>query len=472
MYRKLLFPALALIVAAPGTAQNASSKATGPGDSESGLVAELAAPGRVANERRLPADVTEWRLSNGARVLVKPTTFKADEVVFTAYSPGGSSLVADEDFMSASMSARILQLSGLGRYTQSELDRKLSGKGVKVVPAIGSTTEELSGSAPPKELETLFQLIHLNFTAPRLDVAAFNAFRTRIARVLSSRGLDPEEVFNDTVTVTMAQNHFRARPLTVPVFNEVEPARALEIHKERFANAGDFTFVFVGNFALPALKALSEKYLANLPANGRRENWKDTEPAPPKGAVEKTVRRGRGANATTQLLFYGPVQYNVQNRVAMRATIELLQMELNERLRAQLGGNSISVQGGPARVPRPEYLIRIQYNSAPGNVDKLAESVLSVIDSLKAHGPAIADVSRVIEQMKRTRAVDIKTNAFWLLNIAAREQADEDIGGLLGPYDELIRQLSTTKIQQAARQYFDTKSFAKFVLLPEAPRAR
>src|SRR5262245_58077334 len=427
MYSRLLFPALALLAAAPGSAQNASSKSTGPADSEAGLVAELAAPGRVVNERRLPAEVTEWRLSNGARVLVKPTRFNTDEVVFTAYSPGGSSLVADEDFMSASMSARVLQLSGLGQYSQSELDRKLRGKDVKVVPTIGSTTEELDGSAPPRELETMFQLIHLNFTAARLDVAAFAAFKNRVSRVLSSRGLDAEEVFNDTVTVTMAQHHFRARPLTVPVFNEVDPARALEIHKERFANAGDFTFVFVGNFELPALKALSEKYLANLPANGRRENWKDTEPTPPKGAVEKTVRRGRAATATTQMLFYGPVQYNVQNRVAMRATIELLQLVLNESLRTQLGGNSISVQGGPTRAPRAEYLIRIQYNSAPGNADQLAESVVSVIDSLKAHGPAVADVSRVIEQMKRTRAAEIRSNAFWLINIAGTEQAYEGI---------------------------------------------
>ncbi|MGH7462281.1 MAG: M16 family metallopeptidase, partial [Longimicrobiales bacterium] len=371
---RYLFVAFMVIGAAPAAAQNVSAKAAGIGETPSGnaLIARLGAPGSVVAENTNPtAGVTEWRLSNGARVLVKPTSFAAGEVVFSAYSPGGSSLIADADYISASLAPNILQLGGLGRFSQMELAQKLSGKVAKVESTIGSTSEELSGSASPRDLETLFELIHLSFTEPRVDAAAFRTFKDRVARGLSNRSA--LEVFNDSVTLVMAQHHFRSRPLTAPVFNEADPARALAVYKDRFAEAGDFTFVFVGDINLSALKLLSEQYLANLPANGRRERWKDVEPQPPAGVVEKTVRIGNARLATTQIYFHGPFQYTVDNRVVMRATIELLQNRLSEALRTQLGGGSATVQGGPSRIPRAEYLIRVELETLPQGADKLTQ---------------------------------------------------------------------------------------------------
>lgn len=470
---RFLFVALAVFGPAPATAQNLATKAAGVGETASGnaLIERLAAAGSVVSEHTIPAaGLTEWRLSNGARVLVKPTGFTADEVLFTAYSPGGSSLVADKDYISATLAPNILQLGGLGRFNQIELDKRLTGKVAKVAATIGSTSEELSGSAATRDLEALFELIHMTFTEPRLDAAAFRAFKNRVTPGMSNR--NTEAVFNDSVTLTMAQHHFRARPLTVPVFNEADPARALAIYKNRFADAGDFTFVFVGDINLAELKSLSERYLANLPATGRKESWKDVEPTAPKGVVEKTVRKGSAPLATTQIFFHGPFQYTPQNRFVMRAMIDLLQIKLTEALREQLGNpNGPTVQGGPSRIPRSEYLIRIEYQSAPENVDKLAQSVLSVIDSLKTNGPRLADVDKAREQLARARVDDLKTNAFWLRNIAARDQSAEDLVGLLSPYDELIRKLTGTMIQHAVQQYFDTKNFAKFILLPEVPKS-
>src|SRR5258705_3803427 len=130
-------------------------------------------------------------------------------------------------------------------------------------------TEELGGSASPKALETLFQLIYLDFTGARLDTSAWAAFRGNAANFLANRGASPDEVFSDTVQVTMGQHTFRSRPLTQSTFAEIVPEKSLAFYRERFADAGDFTFVFVGNVDTTALKPLVERYLASLPASGR-----------------------------------------------------------------------------------------------------------------------------------------------------------------------------------------------------------
>ena len=260
-----------------------------------------------------------------------------------------------------------------------------------------------------------------------------------------------------------------ARPLTPESFARVDPARALAFYKERFADAAGFTFVFVGNVSLDALRPLVERSIASLPATGRRETWKDTGGAPPKGVVEKVVRRGVEPKATTLLLFTGPFEYTPANRFALNALTELFQIKLIETLREQLGGTySPQVGGGGSRVPRQEYLIQVRYGSSPENADKLTRATLALIDTLKTRGPSAADVAKVREQLVRSREVQLEQNAYWLGNIAGRDQAGEPLAGLLGPYDQMVRELTPAQIQAAARRYFDTRNYAKFTLLPEA----
>jgi zinc protease len=153
--------------------------------------------------------------------------------------------------------------------------------------------------------------------------------------------------------------------------------------------------------------------------------------------------------------------------------MELFQIKLNETLREQLGGTySPSAGGACSRVPVPRYDIEIEYNSAPENVDKLTKSVLALIDSLKAQPPSAADVNKVKEAFTREREVNLKQNAYWLGNIMAREQAGEDLAGLLAPYDEMVKNITPAMIQNAARKYFNTSNYARFVLLPENGKAK
>lgn len=432
------------------------------------LLGHVAPAGRVVSTTQIPeVGVTEWKLSNGARVLVKPTDFKEDEVLFSAYSPGGTSLVPDSLFITAANASAIASLSGLGDFSAVDLQKKLAGKAASVSANISATSEGLSGGASTKDLETLFQLAYLRFTAPRLDTLAWESARQRTEASLANRNASPIAAYSDTLTATMTQHNFRSRPLTATMLEEINPQRALSFYRDRFANAGDFTFVFVGSVNLDSLKPLVEKYLASLPGTGRVETWKDVGGTPPSGVVEKIVRKGSEPQAQTVIIFHGPFEYNPETRLNMLALTTLAQMWLTDALREEMGGTySPSLGGGGAKIPHPEYSITVQYSSSPDNVDKLSARTFRVIDSLKTYAPNDADMQKVKEQIIRAHETGIKTNAFWASNIAGRDQSGESIAGLMVDYEALVKALTAKEIQEAAQKYFNTKQYVKVVLLP------
>ena len=433
------------------------------------LVTNDPAPGKIVATKTIPAvSVTDWTLSNGAHVLVKPTDFKDDEVLFSASAMGGSSLASDPDYISAAFASSVVGLSGIGDFSAVDLGKKLAGKAAGVSPSISETGEALSGHASPKDLETLFQLAYLDFTAPRLDTSAFGAWKNQAAAFFADKGNDPDQVFGDTVSWTMAQHNFRARPLTAPVFAELDPHKSLTFYKDRFADASNFTFLFVGNVDTVTLKPLVEKYLASLPSTHKDETFRDNGGSPPKGIVEKVVRKGVEPKANTLIEFSGACTYAPETRFAFRALVEYFRIKLDETLREKLGGTySPSFGGGCGRVPRQEYELTVQFNSSPENVELLSKTVFAMIDSLKTNTPSAVDVAKVKEQLTRAREVEVKQNGYWVANILARRQAGEDIAGLLKPYDQMLAGLTAAQIQDAAKKYFDTKNYARFVLLPE-----
>jgi zinc protease len=466
-------PTRAGILAAFDKASKATLAAWTENVSSDKLVETAPAAGKIVASTPITSiGAVEWKLSNGARVIVKPTDFKADEVLFSGYSPGGTSLATDPDYMSAALASQVMQLGGLGSFNRIDLGKKLAGKAASVSPTIGETTEGLAGRSSPKDIETMFQLAYLTFTAPRLDTVVFATFRGQAATVLANRALSPDAVFGDTIQVTMAQHAFRARPLTPTVFDEVNAQKSLAFFKDRFANAGDFTFLLVGNVDTVAVKPLVETYLASLPNTGRTEKAKDAGITAPKGVVQRVVHKGTEQKASTRFVFTGQCTYTPENRFVLRALTTLMQTKLNETLRERLGGTySPGVGGSCSREPRQEYAISVAFGSSPENVDLLSTATLSLIDSLKAQPVSQADVDKVKEEILRSREVEVKTNAYWLGNIGARDQAGEDLAGLGAAYDEMVKKLTPAQIQQAARQYFNTANYARFVLLPEAVAA-
>ena len=436
--------------------------------SDAPLVAKMPTPSKVVAENKLAdVGVTEWRLANGVRVLLKPTDFKADEIRFTAFSPGGNSLAPDKDYLSASISAQLAAMGGVGSFNQIDLGKRLAGNTARVSPSVGALSEGMSGSASPKDVETMLQLVYLNFTAPRADSVAFAAFQNQMTAALANRNASPSAVFGDTINTTMAQQHFRARPPSAELFREIDLQKAIAFYRDRFADASDFTFVFVGNFNVDSMKPLVERYIGGLPSMARKETWKDVGVAPPKGVVEKTVRKGVEPKATTVMMFTGVIDPTRQERFALTMMAELLQIKLREQLREQLGGTyTVGVGASAAKMPRPQYTVQVSYESAPDRVGQLGKAVFDQIEALKATGPSEADVAKIKEAQIRGRETNMKQNAYWLGQLASRAEQGEPLSDIL-TYEQLVNALTPKMVQDAAKKYLNTQNYARFILLPE-----
>lgn len=425
-------------------------------------------PGKIIAEKQFTEiGVSEWTLSNGVRVVLKATDFQNDEVIFSAYSPGGNSLLPDRDYIAAVTAATIVSQGGVGDFSQIELQKKLAGKVVAVSPGIGALTESFSGSASPRDLETLFQLIHLYFTAPRMDSTAYLSYRSRIKGFLQNRSADPESAFEDTIEVVMAQRHFRSRPWSEELLEEMDLARSFAIYRERFADASDFTFIFVGNLNLAALRPLVETYLGSLPSLNRGETWKDVGIRPPAGVLRKEVRRGREEKSKVRIIFTGPFQWNRQNRYDINALAALLRIKLRETLREDLGGTyGVGVRASPSRYPEPGYEFAISFGCAPGRVEELIQSVFQQIDSLKQFGAGDKYLQKIKETQRRQYETDLKENTYWLNSLQFYYFNGENPLNILD-YPQYVEKLNAAGIRKAAQAYLNENNYALFILYPQ-----
>ncbi len=438
--------------------------------SEEPLLASQPSPSRVVEESEIPElGLTIWTLENGVRVLMKPTDFKDDEVLFQAYSPGGFSLSEEEDHMSASNAAQVVALGGVGAFSQVDLGKKLAGKAASVSPSIGELSEGLSGAASPKDLETLFQLTYLFFTAPRMDSVAFQAMQQQMSAFLANRSAAPAAALQDTLTVTMAQGHPRARPISMELFQEIDLEKAFSFYQDRFADASDFSFVFVGAFEPEEMKPLVETYLGGLPSLNREENWRDLDIDPPTGVIRKEVRKGVEPQSQTQIIFTGPFDYTAENRLGMRVMTGALEIRLRELIREELGGTyGVGVAGGYERDPEARHTVRISFGSDPERGEELVDAVFSELETLKLEGPTAAEVQAVTEQERRNRETNRQENRWWLAQLRFADEQGSDPRFLLD--ESLLEGVTAASIQRDAQRYLRADNYVLITLLPEGSR--
>ncbi len=435
------------------------------------LVPRTPTPGRIIEERSVDAvGVTEWRLSNGIRVILKPTDFQADQILFEAFSFGGVSLAPDEDFIPASTAAGVIGLSGVGDFDLVQLQKELAGQAVSVSPSISSLEEGLSGSASPKDVATLFQLIYLYMTAPRADSAAFQSMVTRGKAMMANRNAVPLMALVDTLTVVLGQNHPRARIQTAETFDEMDLTRSYDFYRDRFSDAGDFTFLFVGNLDLAVLRPLVETWLGSLPATGRVETWRDVGPDTPKGVITKKVTKGKEPQSVTVLLLTGPMTYSRENAYLLRSLTEVLDIRLREKLREELSGTyGVTVIPSASDLPDEEFSVQILFGSDPARAEELIASIFTEMDALQREGPTAEELQKITEAQRRELETSLKQNGYWLGQLGARYRRGTDPAEIL-TYGRLIDTLDADALRRAAGIYFSRENYIQAVLYPEGGR--
>jgi zinc protease len=432
------------------------------------LLAELPKPGRVVKEKRdARLGIVRWTLSNGVTVVLKPTDFKNDEVLMSAFSPGGTSLASDAEFLDASMATSVATEGGVGEHSQIELQKLLAGRAVTAYPYIGELYEGVGGAASPRDVETMLQLTYLYLTQPRFDSTAFVSFRAKSKTAVRNRNARPESAFTDTLTAILTQYHPRRMPITEATYDSIDPARAMEFYRDRYADVGDFTFIIVGSFSPDSLKPLVERYLGGLPSRGRSERWRDIGIRPPVGVIEREIRRGSEPKARVQMVFSGPFKWDRPHRNEIFAVSSILQIMLREALREEKGGTyGVGVSAVPIGRPKERYSMMIAFGCAPERVDELVAAALQTVDSLKRYGPSAANLEKIRESAKRDQEVSLRENRFWLNQMQFDLMYDEPLENILDGAQQ-FQKVSAEQIRDAARRYLDPSNLVKVVLLPE-----
>ena len=431
-----------------------------------------AAPARgtvVKTTLRPEAGITEWTLSNGATVVLKPTTLKEDQILFRAAAPGGTSLASDADFIPARIADAVVPAGGVGQFSGLMLDKFLTGKAVVVTPFIDELDAGMQGGSTPQDLETLFQLVYLRFTQPRADRTAFAAMQAQAKGLLENRTASPDVVFAQALDAALSQSSPRRQPETAATTAEWNLDKSMAFYKARFADASNFTFVFVGSFTPDAIKPLVETYLGSLPATHAHETWRDLGIRAPTGVIERTVEKGIAPKSQVAIVFSGPFEYDDQHTLALRAMTLVLQSRLFDTIRQEIGGTySITTTPDAQKFPRPEYSVHIDWACDPARTASLVQRVFEEISFVKGTRFSQDQMSLIRETLRHEFERNSQDNRY-LLDEVSRRYEDGD-GATVGAVDHMpdqIAQLTGTMIQEAAATYLNTGNYVKVTLMPE-----
>jgi zinc protease len=433
------------------------------------LIAKLPVGTKVTATKQIPeVGVMELTFANGVKAVLKPTDFKNDEILFGAYSFGGTNLYSDNDADNARFASTVTAVSGLGEFSAVNLRKMMTGKVARVFPGVSGSTEYFNGSTSPKDFETSLQLVYSYFTQPRFDEEVLKGFMAnqRDAIANQQKTLTPEKVYNDSLTAILSNYAPRNMPMTLARMEKIDVKRAFEIYKERFADASDFTFFFVGNFKNEEIKPLLEKYLGGLPSTKRKETFKDLGIRPPKGKVEKTLYKGTEPKARVTMVWTGDADPTPENDTQVEAISEVLEIKLIEKLREEESGvYGVGVSGTTQKIPAKRYNFRIAFQCAPENVEKLVNRTLAEIQKIKDSGAETTDIEKFKAETKRQTETQLRENGFWLGYLQGQYQDGDDVKDVLKE-EERMKKVTVESTKATAKKYF-ADNFIKVIMLPE-----
>lgn len=465
-----VYPTKAEITALLKDAENAKVKPYIEEISKEPLVGNLPVKATIKAEKvDNNFGITTLTLSNGVKVVLKPTDFKEDQILLRAYSFGGSSVVSDDKALSAEFVSQIVSESGLKNLSKVQLDKMLSGNTARVSFGLPNNYEYIVGSSTPKDFETLMQLVYLNFTDVNFDKAVFDSYISKQKKFIPNLMASPQFYFGDQVNKIMTQNHPRAFGFpTIEQLDKVDFEQVKSVYKERFGDASGFTFVMVGNFDVEKIKPELLKYLGGLPSNNRKETYKDLGIRPPKGGLTKVINRGVDQKSQVQITFTGETKYDVEEGRNLNYLGELLTIKLVEILREEKSGvYGVGARGSETFIPYGKYDFTISFPAGPENVDSLIEAALGEIEKIKKGQIEDKDLDKVKESKIVQVRENFKDNNYWVNEITRTLLTNQPLYNLDDTLAR-IRAINKEDLQKVANKFLKKDSQIQIVLMPEA----
>lgn len=414
------------------------------------LMKEAPKGGKIVSENTNAIyGTTELTLSNGVKVYIKKTDFKADEIQMKGVSLGGTSLFPDKDKLEMSYLNSVMQAGGLGNFSKVDLTKMLAGKKVSVNAAVGANTEAVTGSCSPKDFETMMQLTYLSFTAPRKDMDAFASLKSRIKAQLESAESNPLSSINDTIQKMMYGYHPRYFSMKPEMVDQINYDRIIEMYKDRFADASDFRFFLVGNVDIEKVKPLIEQYLGALPSTGRKETFRDNHMDIAKGMLENTyAKEQQTPMATVFMLYSGMCKYDLKDNLLMSFLTQALDMVYTEEVREKEGGTyGVSSYGQLSKHPNEKFMLQIVYQTDPAKKDHLNGIIDAQMKKMASEGPTEEHLQKIKEYMLKKYKDNQKENGYWLNNLDEYFYTGVDY---TQGYEEAVNSITVKDVQKFA----------------------
>ena len=414
------------------------------------LMKEAPKGGKIVSENTNAIyGTTDLTLSNGVKVYIKKTDFKADEIQMKGVSLGGTSLFPDNDKLEMSYLNSVIQAGGLGNFSKVDLTKMLAGKKVSVNAAVGANTEGITGSCSPKDFETMMQLTYLSFTAPRKDMDAFASLKSRIKAQLESAESNPLSSINDTIQKMMYGYHPRYFSMKPEMVDQINYDRIIEMYKDRFADASDFRFFLVGNVDIEKVKPLIEQYLGALPSTGRKETFRDNHMDIAKGMLENTyAKEQQTPMATVFMLYSGKCKYDLKDNLLMSFLTQALDMVYTEEVREKEGGTyGVSSYGQLSKHPNEKFMLQIVYQTDPAKKDHLNGIIDAQMKKMASEGPTEEHLQKIKEYMLKKYKDNQKENGYWLNNLDEYFYTGVDY---TQGYEEAVNSITVKDVQKFA----------------------
>ncbi len=433
------------------------------------LISEDLPRGNIVSEKSIPElDAEEWTLDNGARVVYRYANYEKDNISFRAYSSGGSSLFDAAYIPSANMLANLVDFYGLGEYDMMTLQKMLTGKTVSLNVQLGDLSEGLTGSASPKDFETLMQLIYLRFTAPRFDEEAHQAITSRYMAYVQNMNNNPQKIMGDSLNLIMTDYNARTRVMDEHYISELDLSKIQEIYLDRYQDASDFTFFFIGNISKEELIPHVEKYIGSLPSVNREENWIDREVNEPEGIVEKEIKMTMTVPKSTVFLVYNnELDYTPYNRVMLRVIRGILELRFNESIREEEGGTySVMTNLSLSHYPEEKANMLIMFDTDPEKAMHLKSLVYQEIEDLSTEGPAEKNLSKTVENLLKDREQDKEHNSYWLSALYNYYYQGYNFDAPEN-YEEILKKISVKDVKKVMKKLSKNANIIDLVFSPE-----